>query len=48
VAPVLVGDPGAPRFIGSTAPPDDAVRPVRLLEARPIGDVVLLRYRFDA
>ena len=40
VAPFFVGDPGAPRFGGAGA------RRMRLAEARPIGDQVLLRYTF--
>ncbi len=48
VAPVLVGDPAAPRFVGGGAFPYGAGRPISLVEARPIGDVVLLRYRLDA
>lgn len=42
VAPVLVGDADAPRFVrAGTFPPGR----MELLEARPVGDVVLLRYR---
>ncbi|GII77817.1 hypothetical protein Sru01_27990 [Sphaerisporangium rufum] len=44
VAPFFVGDPAAPRFVGAGAfryGPQDRLR---LAEARPIGDVVLLRY----
>jgi 5-amino-6-(5-phosphoribosylamino)uracil reductase len=40
VAPVFVGDPEAPRIAGPAGPG----RRMRLAEARPIGDVVLLRY----
>jgi 5-amino-6-(5-phosphoribosylamino)uracil reductase len=40
IAPVFVGDPGAPRIAGPAGP---AGR-MRLAEVRPIGDVVLLRY----
>jgi 5-amino-6-(5-phosphoribosylamino)uracil reductase len=47
VAPVLVGDPAAPRFVGGGAFPHGPGRPMSLVEARPIGDVVLLRYRLD-
>jgi riboflavin-specific deaminase-like protein len=39
VAPVFVGDLRAPRFVH-----DGRFGPVRLAEARPMGDVVLLRY----
>jgi 5-amino-6-(5-phosphoribosylamino)uracil reductase len=44
VAPLFVGDPAAPRFVGAGAFPHDAGHRMRLLEARPVGDVVLLRY----
>ena len=44
VAPLLVGDPAAPRFVAAGAFPHDATRRMRLCEARPVGDVVLLRY----
>ncbi len=40
VAPVVVGDPAAPRFVGAGAFP----AALRLAEARPMGDLVLLRY----
>jgi 5-amino-6-(5-phosphoribosylamino)uracil reductase len=40
IAPVFVGDPAAPRIAGASGP---AGR-LHLAEARPIGDVVLLRY----
>jgi 5-amino-6-(5-phosphoribosylamino)uracil reductase len=40
VAPVFVGDPAAPRLLGSGGPG----RRMHLAEARLIGDVVLLRY----
>lgn len=41
VAPLLVGDPAAPRWPG-TVP---GARRLELLETRPVGDCVLLRYR---
>ena len=41
VAPLFVGDPQAPRFVGAGAFPAG----MRLAEARPMGDHVLLRYR---
>ncbi|MFE0458006.1 RibD family protein [Kitasatospora sp. NPDC058965] len=44
VAPLLVGDAGAPRFVGPAAFPGGSTRRLRLLEARTVGDVVLLRY----
>jgi 5-amino-6-(5-phosphoribosylamino)uracil reductase len=40
VAPFFVGDPDAPRFVGGGALPPA----LRLAEARPMGDLVLLRY----
>jgi len=40
VAPFFVGDPDAPRFVGGGALPSA----MRLAEARPMGDLVLLRY----
>lgn len=39
VAPLLLGDAGAPRFLGAPAP-----RRARLLDLRPVGDAALLRY----
>lgn len=44
VAPLLVGQAEAPRFVGPAAFPGGATRRMRLLEARTVGDVVLLRY----
>jgi 5-amino-6-(5-phosphoribosylamino)uracil reductase len=44
IAPFLIGDADAPRFVGPGAYPNDASRPFALAEARPIGDAVLLRY----
>ncbi|MGN6428434.1 MAG: RibD family protein [Leifsonia sp.] len=44
VAPFFVGDRRAPRFVGDAAFPWTGERRARLAEARPIGDVVLLRY----
>lgn len=41
VAPLLVGDPDAPRWPGTVPAP----RRLELLETRPVGDCVLLRYR---
>jgi 5-amino-6-(5-phosphoribosylamino)uracil reductase len=40
VAPFFVGDPAAPRFVGAGTMPAG----MRLAEARPMGDHVLLRY----
>ncbi|MBX6390694.1 MAG: dihydrofolate reductase family protein [Frankia sp.] len=44
IAPFFVGDEDAPRFVGPGRFPHGPHRPLRLAEARPIGDVVLLRY----
>jgi 5-amino-6-(5-phosphoribosylamino)uracil reductase len=51
VAPLLIGDARAPRFVPDGRFPWPVDRRARLAEARRIGDVVLLRYglsdRFD-
>jgi 5-amino-6-(5-phosphoribosylamino)uracil reductase len=47
IAPFFVGDAAAPRFVGPGAYPHGPDRPLRLAEARSIGDVVLLRYLAD-
>ncbi|MFF7780413.1 RibD family protein [Streptomyces tanashiensis] len=44
VAPLLVGQPAAARFLGAADYPGGTTARMRLLEARAIGDVVLLRY----
>lgn len=44
VAPLFVGDSRAPRFVGDGAFPWCAEHRATLLESRPLGDVVLLRY----
>ncbi|WP_426516135.1 RibD family protein [Diaminobutyricibacter sp. McL0618] len=44
IAPIFVGDRRAPRFVGDAAFPWTNDRRARLVEAVPIGDVVLLRY----
>jgi riboflavin-specific deaminase-like protein len=44
VAPLLVGQPTAPRFLNPADYPGGPNARMRLLEARTIGDVVLLRY----
>jgi 5-amino-6-(5-phosphoribosylamino)uracil reductase len=44
IAPFFVGDSAAPRFVGAADFPWTSDRRARLAEARPIGDVVLLRY----
>jgi riboflavin-specific deaminase-like protein len=47
VAPFFVGDAQAPRFVGPGRFPHDTTHRMRLAEARPIGDLVLLRYLLD-
>jgi 5-amino-6-(5-phosphoribosylamino)uracil reductase len=44
IAPLFVGHPEATRFVGSGRFPFSGSRRARLVETRPIGDVVLLRY----
>ncbi|WP_323189304.1 RibD family protein [Kitasatospora sp. NBC_00240] len=44
IAPLLVGQAAAPRFVHPAAFPGGPTRRMRLLEARTVGDVVLLRY----
>ncbi|WP_149827662.1 dihydrofolate reductase family protein [Streptomyces tailanensis] len=44
VAPVFVGEADAPRMFGTGAYPGGPRSRLRLLETRPIGDVVLIRY----
>ncbi|MFB6999296.1 RibD family protein [Streptomyces virginiae] len=44
VAPLLVGQTSAPKFLGAAGYPGGSTSRMRLLEARTIGDVVLLRY----
>jgi riboflavin-specific deaminase-like protein len=44
IAPLLVGDAGAPRFLNPARFPGDSTARLRLLETRAVGDVVLLRY----
>jgi 5-amino-6-(5-phosphoribosylamino)uracil reductase len=48
IAPFFIGDPDAPRFVGAAAFPWDSCHRMTLREARPIGDVVLLRYLLSA
>jgi 5-amino-6-(5-phosphoribosylamino)uracil reductase len=47
IAPFFIGDPAAPRFAGPGHYPASPGRPLHLVEARPVGEVVLLRYRAD-
>jgi 5-amino-6-(5-phosphoribosylamino)uracil reductase len=44
IAPFLIGDSRAPRFVGDGRFPWSPERRARLVEVRQIGDVVLLRY----
>jgi 5-amino-6-(5-phosphoribosylamino)uracil reductase len=44
IAPLFVGHPEATRFVGAGRFPFSGGRRARLVESRPIGDVVLLRY----
>lgn len=44
IAPLLVGEAAAPTFLAPAAYPGGPTARMKLLEARPIGDVVLLRY----
>jgi riboflavin-specific deaminase-like protein len=44
VAPLLVGDPQAPKFLGPASYPGGSTARMKLLETRAVGDVVLLRY----
>jgi 5-amino-6-(5-phosphoribosylamino)uracil reductase len=44
VAPFFVGEDQAPRFVGPGRFPHGTAHRMRLAEARPIGDLVLLRY----
>ncbi|WP_331718854.1 dihydrofolate reductase family protein (plasmid) [Streptomyces sp. NBC_00161] len=44
IAPLLVGQANAPRFLGTAEYPGGSAARMRLLEAQTIGDVVLLRY----
>jgi 5-amino-6-(5-phosphoribosylamino)uracil reductase len=45
IAPFFVGDPAAPRFAGPGHYPASSAHPLHLAEARPVGEMVLLRYR---
>ncbi len=44
IAPLLVGQAGAPRFVHPAEYPGGAASRMKLLDATTIGDVVLLRY----
>ncbi|MFF3221393.1 dihydrofolate reductase family protein [Nocardia suismassiliense] len=45
VAPLLVGDPEAPRFLGAASYPGAPHRRMRLVDLALFGDVAVLRYR---
>jgi len=44
IAPFFVGDAAAPRFAGPGEYPAGPAHPLHLAEARPVGEMVLLRY----
>jgi 5-amino-6-(5-phosphoribosylamino)uracil reductase len=44
IAPFFVGDAAAPRFAGPGEYPSGPAHPLHLAEARPVGEMVLLRY----
>ncbi len=44
IAPLLVGEADAPRFLGTASYPGGSTRRMRLVESRTIGDMVFLRY----
>lgn len=44
VAPLLVGDPGAPRFLDPASYPGAPHRRMRLADVTQVGDVAVLRY----
>ncbi len=48
VAPVFVGDSRAPRLVGDGRFPWHPGRRAPLVDARPVGDVVLLRYALSS
>ncbi|WP_016700657.1 RibD family protein [Actinoalloteichus spitiensis] len=48
VAPFFVGDSRAPRLVGDGEFPWTSGRRMTLVDARPVGDVVLLRYRLPS
>jgi 5-amino-6-(5-phosphoribosylamino)uracil reductase len=48
IAPLFVGHPGATRFVGAGRFPWSGSTRARLVESRPIGDVVLLRYALSS
>ncbi|MFD6390193.1 RibD family protein [Nocardia sp. NPDC060259] len=44
IAPILVGDPAAPRFVGPAEFPGGAQRRLRLAGVEQLGDVAVLKY----
>lgn len=44
IAPILVGDSAAPRFVNNGQFPGGSTHRMRVAEVRSIGDVVLIRY----
>lgn len=44
IAPILVGDPAAPRFVGRAQFPGGAQRRLRLAGVEQLGDVAVLKY----
>ncbi|HEY6795524.1 MAG TPA: dihydrofolate reductase family protein [Kineosporiaceae bacterium] len=44
IAPLLVGDPAAPRLLGPAQFPGGSTSRMRLVESRTVGDVVFIRY----
>ncbi|MET7769268.1 RibD family protein [Nocardia sp. NPDC005366] len=44
VAPILIGDAGAPRFVGPAEYPGGAARRLGLVDVARVGDMALLRY----
>ncbi|MFF2086372.1 RibD family protein [Nocardia sp. NPDC058176] len=47
IAPILVGDPAAPRFVGPARFPGGAQRRLRLAGVEQLGDVAVLNYLVD-
>lgn len=45
IAPIVVGEPDAPHFLNPARYPGAPHRRMQLIEARPVGDMVLARYR---
>ncbi|MEV0336843.1 dihydrofolate reductase family protein [Nocardia sp. NPDC050717] len=48
IAPILVGDPAAPRFVGPALFPGGAQRRLRLAGVEQLGDVAVLKYLVGA